>query len=234
MCFCVQKADGLICFPPRWSFPWNMSETLLSPASRSFFPQRELLNHVSPSSPEFQLQAVEKCAIASAWHVGSISVLSPCKAWASGPTGAHGWLCDGPHRAPRALDQGGSSDELTPEGGKAEDCQSRSFSCSASPSEHRSDSQWGYSAAVCRSGENNYSCTDYRPCEVTRGGITMFVQICIPDLVCFCMNFRYLNAVVCGVGTTLPGLFCSYVFFSRRASHTTALSLHGSSVTSVI
>lgn len=35
----------------------------------------------------------------------------------------------------------------------------------------------------------------------------MFVQICIPDLVCFCMNLRDLDAVVCGVGATLPGLF---------------------------
>lgn len=37
---------------------------------------------VAPS-PEFQMQALEKLAIASAWQVGSISVPSPCNAWAS-------------------------------------------------------------------------------------------------------------------------------------------------------
>lgn len=37
----------------------------------------ELLNHVSSTSLEFPMQAVEKLAIASAWQVGSISLLWP-------------------------------------------------------------------------------------------------------------------------------------------------------------
>lgn len=91
-CVCVYgRLKGLFVFPlvaHLTCFPSNVSETLLSLARRLFFFYRELLNHVNSPSPEFQMQAVEKLAIASAWQVGSISALSPRKAWASsGPLG---------------------------------------------------------------------------------------------------------------------------------------------------
>lgn len=66
----------------------------------------ELLNHVNSPSPEFQMQAVEKLAIASAWQVGSISVLSSCKAWASSrPRGTSAGCAFSMRQAPGALDQ---------------------------------------------------------------------------------------------------------------------------------
>lgn len=87
MCFSVyvyRRLKGLFVFPlvALWLVS---SQTCLKHCYRrpdAFF-HWELLNHVSSPSPEFQMQAVEKLAIASAWQVGSISVLSPRKAWAS-------------------------------------------------------------------------------------------------------------------------------------------------------
>lgn len=87
MCFSVyvyRRPKGLFVFP-------LVALWLVSPQTclkhcylwpDAFF-HRELLNHVNLPSPEFQMQAVEKLAIASTWQVGSISVLSSCKAWAS-------------------------------------------------------------------------------------------------------------------------------------------------------
>lgn len=81
MCFSVyvyRRPKGLFVFP-------LVALWLVSPQTclkhcylwpDAFF-HRELLNHVNLPSPEFQMQAVEKLAIASAWQVGSISVLSP-------------------------------------------------------------------------------------------------------------------------------------------------------------
>lgn len=113
------------------SFPLKCVWTLLSLVRRFF--HRELLNHVSLPSPEFQMQAVEKLAIASAWQVGSISVLSPYKAWAfSRPLGTtadcalvrvrllgqSSDVVDRRSSRSHSRDQSGSFDELTPEGAK--------------------------------------------------------------------------------------------------------------------
>lgn len=80
--YVYKRLKGLFVFPlvALWLVPFsNMFEVLLSPARQFFFSSFffcELLNHVNLPSPEFQTQAVEKLAIASAWQVGSISVLS--------------------------------------------------------------------------------------------------------------------------------------------------------------
>lgn len=87
---------------------------------------------VAPS-PEFQMHIVEKLAIASAWQVGSISVPSPCNAWASSwPTGTAAdcaairvrllghWsnAAVGRRSSSRSTDQNGSFQEPTPTGAK--------------------------------------------------------------------------------------------------------------------
>lgn len=87
---------------------------------------------VAPS-PEFQMHTVEKLAIASAWQVGSISVVSPCNARASSwPTGTAAdcaairvrlpghWsnAAVGRRSRSRSTDQNGSFQEPTTTGAK--------------------------------------------------------------------------------------------------------------------
>lgn len=134
-CVCVyRRLKGLFVFPlvALWLFSPQtcLKHCYLRPDA---FLHRELLNHVSSPSPEFQMRAVEKLAIASAWQVGSISVLSPCKAWASsrplGTTagcapvrvrllGHYTNAADRRGSRSHSKSWSGSFDELTPEGGE--------------------------------------------------------------------------------------------------------------------
>lgn len=104
MCFWVyvyRGLKGLFVFPliALWLVPlkhvWNI-------VILTFF--TKLLNRASCADPEFETQAVEKLAIASAWQVGSISVPSPCMSIRLAD-GYGGWLCARPRQAPGALEQ---------------------------------------------------------------------------------------------------------------------------------
>lgn len=108
---------------------WNI---IISGQMPFFLTKSYWIMSVAPS-PEFQMHTVEKLAIASAWQVGSISVLSPCNAWASSwPTGTTAdcaairvrlpghWSNAAMGRRSRSCstDQNGSFQEPTPTGAK--------------------------------------------------------------------------------------------------------------------
>lgn len=89
MCFWVyvyRRLKGLFVFPliALWlvSLKTCLKHYYLWPDAFFFLTKSYWIMSVAPS-PEFQMHTVEKLAIASAWQVGSISVLSPCNAWAS-------------------------------------------------------------------------------------------------------------------------------------------------------